>query len=101
MTTAIAIVMALVGATILVSYGRHNQLSSTTSDFVQQLGPKGGGVLPGSRVAPDAKALMGKTPMKNSDGVGNVIFDYETDSAEDYAAAGETVVACLQVRDQD
>ena len=91
--------MALVGATILVSYGRHTQLSiSSTSDFVQQL-PKGSGVPPGSRIAPDAKALMGagKPLMKNSDGVGNIIFDYETDSAEDYATAGETVVACLQV----
>ena len=96
--------MALVGATILVSYGRNTQLSSSTSDFVQQLTKGGGGLPPGSRNGPASygQPLMGagKPLMKNGvggDGVGNIIFDYDTESAEDYAADGETVVACLQV----
>ena len=43
--------------------------------------------------------MNGAKPMRQSqDGVGNVIFDYETTSAQDYSAAGETVVECLQVR---
>lgn len=43
--------------------------------------------------------MSGAKPMRQSqDGEGDVIFDYETTSAEDYAADGETVVECLQVR---
>jgi hypothetical protein len=39
-----------------------------------------------------------KTVMRNSDGVGNVIFDYESLTAQEYAAKGEIVIAALQVR---
>jgi len=46
--------------------------------------------------------MMGSAPthgnviMKNNDGVGNVIFDYETTSAIDLYKAGETVIECIQ-----
>ena len=98
--TAIAVLMAVVGASILVSYARTSQLSSSNIDLVQS--PPGIPIkgVPGAAGSAAGRPLMGagKAVMRNSDGVGNVIFDYESTTAQEYAAKGEIVIAALQVR---
>jgi hypothetical protein len=94
LATLLAVIMAIVGSSILISYGRSAQLASSNADLVRGVTSANQPLMTSGR-----PLMNGAKPMRQSqDGVGNVIFDYETISAEDYAADGETVVECLQVR---
>ena len=87
-TTVIAVLMAMAGATIMLSYGHGSDITGGGMQFSFYGRPMMGSSL-----------THGKAIMKNNDGIGNVIFDYETTSAADLYAAGETVIECIQVCD--
>ena len=115
MATMIAVVMAVVGASILVSrsrsagissvntaftfYGRPQPISSTTSTSTVTAGGRGGksAVSKGATTvkASGASSVVPRTT-DLQDGMGNVIFDYGT-TANDYAVAGEVVIEAKQV----
>ena len=85
-TTVIAVLMAMAGATIMLSYGHSSDVTGGGMQFSFYGRPMMGSAL-----------THGKAIMKNNDGVGSVIFDYETTSALDLYKTGETVIECIQV----
>ena len=93
-TTVIAVLMAMAGATIMLSYGHSTDVSGGGMQFSFYGRP-----MMGSSTVVGAPPTHEKTLTikKNNDGVGNVIFDYETTSAIDLYKAGETVIECIQV----
>lgn len=91
-TTVLAVLMAMAGATIMLSYGHSTDLSGG-----MQFSFYGRPMMGSSTVSAPPTHQKTLTIMKNNDGVGNVIFDYETTSAIDLYKAGETVIECIQV----
>jgi len=114
MATMIAVVMAVVGATILVArsrsggitgtniaftfYGRPQPVASASSTSVSSSGKGGRGAVVGTTSAVAVTGAESVVPRTTNlqDGVGNVIFDYGT-TANDYAIAGEVVIEAKQV----
>jgi hypothetical protein len=93
-TTAVAVVMALVGASILVTYGR-GMVGYGSGDLNLVQGPGGTYGRPGGIMK--SATVITNGPMKSADGVGNVIFDYETMKPDEYTSSGQTIIECLQV----
>ena len=93
-TTVIAVLMAMAGATIMLSYGHSSDVTGGGMQFSFYGRP-----MMGSSTVVGAPPTHEKTLTikKNNDGVGNVIFDYETTSALDLYKTGETVIECIQV----
>lgn len=96
-TTVVAVVMAVVGASVLVTYGR--SIAGYGNGYLNLVqGPGGTYGRPGGIMKSATVSAGG--PMKTvsaQDGVGSVIFDYDTADPEEYTTKGQTIIECLQV----